>query len=217
MTGCVAQQEGDKIRERAPMVDVVIGTQALAKLPEAVETARETWEPYVDVNPYDNVSFPLGIAARHDPVKAFVTIIEGCNDFCAFCVVPYTRGHERMRAAAEIVAEVEEVASQGHREVQLLGQIVNHYQAPDIPGCDFAGLLERVHDVPGIAPHPVCESSPTTRHAAHDRSDAGPPEGLQALAPPGSVGVDTRARTDAPPAHPRTILGPGRRGSRGYP
>ena len=160
VTGCVAQQEGDKIRERAPMVDVVIGTQALAKLPEAVETARETWEPYVDVNPYDNVSFPLGIAARHDPVKAFVTIIEGCNDFCAFCVVPYTRGRERMRAAAEIVAEVEEVASQGHREVQLLGQIVNHYQAPDIPGCDFAGLLERVHDVPGIdrirfaSPHP---------------------------------------------------------------
>ena len=160
VTGCVAQQEGEKIRERAPMVDVVIGTQALAKLPEAVETARETWEPYVDVNPYDNVSFPLGIAARHDPVKAFVTIIEGCNDFCAFCVVPYTRGHERMRAAAEIVAEVEEVASQGHREVQLLGQIVNHYQAPDIPGCDFAGLLERVHDVPGIdrirfaSPHP---------------------------------------------------------------
>ena len=160
VVGCVAQQEGDKIRKRAPVVDVVIGTQALTRLPEAVATARQTWEQYVDINPYDNVSFPLGIAVRHDPVKAFVTIIEGCNDFCAFCVVPYTRGHERMRPAAEVVAEVKEVASQGHREVHLLGQIVNHYQAPDIPGCDFAALLEHVHQVPGIerirfaSPHP---------------------------------------------------------------
>ena len=160
VTGCVAQQEGEGILKRAPMVDVVIGTQALATLPAAVDAVRRTREPYVDVNPYDNVSFPLGVAVRGDPVKAFVTIIEGCNDFCAFCVVPYTRGHERMRPAQEILAEVEEAAAAGHREVHLLGQIVNHYQAPDIPGCDFAGLLERVHGVRGIvrirfaSPHP---------------------------------------------------------------
>ena len=160
VTGCVAQQEGDRILQRAPMVDVVIGTQALAKLPAAVDEARRRWEPHVDINPYDNVSFPLGIAVRHDPVKAFVTIIEGCNDFCAFCVVPYTRGHERMRPAREIVAEVREAASRGHKEIHLLGQIVNHYQAPDVAGCDFAGLLERVHEVPGVerirfaSPHP---------------------------------------------------------------
>lgn len=160
VTGCVAQQDGDKIRERAPMVDVVLGTQALSKLPQAVTAALQTREPYVDINPYDNVSFPLGIAARQNSVKAFVTVIEGCNDFCAFCVVPYTRGHERMRPATEVVAEVEEVASQGYREVHLLGQIVNHYQAPDIGGCDFAGLLERVHNVERIerirfaSPHP---------------------------------------------------------------
>jgi tRNA-2-methylthio-N6-dimethylallyladenosine synthase len=89
-----------------------------------------------------------------------VTIIEGCNEFCAFCVVPYTRGHERMRPAADIVAEVREAARTGRREVQLLGQIVNHYQAPDDPSCDFAALLERVHGVDGIerirfaSPHP---------------------------------------------------------------
>ena len=160
VTGCVAQQEGEGILKRAPMVDVVIGTQALATLPAAVDAVRRTREPYIDVNPYDNVSFPLGVAVRGDPVKAFVTIIEGCNDFCAFCVVPYTRGHERMRPAQEILAEVEEAAAAGHREVHLLGQIVNHYQAPDIPGCDFAGLLERVHGVRGIvrirfaSPHP---------------------------------------------------------------
>ena len=159
VTGCVAQQEGARIVDRAPIVDVVIGTQALAMLPQAIEEAERTGRPQVDTNPYDNVSFPLGVAVREDPVKAFVTAIEGCNDFCAFCVVPYTRGRERMRPLAEILAEVSAAAAEGHREVHLLGQIVNHYQAPDAD-CDFAGLLERVHDIEGIdrirfaSPHP---------------------------------------------------------------
>jgi tRNA-2-methylthio-N6-dimethylallyladenosine synthase len=114
----------------------------------------------VDVRPLDDVSFPLGVARHSDPVRSWVTIIEGCNEFCAFCVVPYTRGHERMRAVAHILAEVEEAASTGRVEVQLLGQIVNHYRAPDDPSCDFAGLLERVHRIAGIqrirfaSPHP---------------------------------------------------------------
>jgi tRNA-2-methylthio-N6-dimethylallyladenosine synthase len=89
-----------------------------------------------------------------------VTIIEGCNEFCAFCVVPYTRGKERMRPARDIVADVRHAADTGAREVQLLGQIVNHYQAPDEGSCDFAELLARVSVVPGIerirfaSPHP---------------------------------------------------------------
>jgi tRNA-2-methylthio-N6-dimethylallyladenosine synthase len=100
------------------------------------------------------------VTRRGDPVKAYVTIIEGCNEFCSFCVVPYTRGHERMRPKADILAEVREAAETGHREVQLLGQIVNHYAAPDDPACDFGGLLEAVHDIDGIerirfaSPHP---------------------------------------------------------------
>ncbi|MYD69897.1 MAG: tRNA (N6-isopentenyl adenosine(37)-C2)-methylthiotransferase MiaB [Acidobacteria bacterium] len=160
VTGCVAQQEGNQLLDRAPMIDVVIGTQALTQLPSAIEVARRTRVSQVDIHPYDNISFPLGVAVRSDPVKAFVTIIEGCNDFCAFCVVPYTRGHERMRPATEIVAEIEEAAASGRREVHLLGQIVNHYQAPDRGDCDFARLLELVHEVKGIdrirfaSPHP---------------------------------------------------------------
>ena len=160
VAGCVAQQEGSRILDRAPEVDVIVGTQALRRLPVLVEAATHTGESQVDINPYDDVSFPLGIAARNDPVKAYVTIIEGCNDFCAFCVVPYTRGRERMRAAREIVAEVEHAVSTGHREIHLLGQIVNHYAAPDVPRCDFAALLELVHDVAGVerirfaSPHP---------------------------------------------------------------
>ena len=160
VTGCVAQQEGRALLERGQRVDLVVGTQALGRLPALVEGLTADRPERVDVNPYDNVSFPLGVARRSNPVTAAVTIIEGCNDFCAFCVVPYTRGHERMRPAAEIVAEARHAADRGHREIHLLGQIVNHYTAPDRPGCDFAELLALVNDVPGIerirfaSPHP---------------------------------------------------------------
>jgi tRNA-2-methylthio-N6-dimethylallyladenosine synthase len=160
VTGCVAQQEGRALLRRDPSIDVIAGTQSLKHLPALFDDARQARGPRIDVNPHDDISFPLGMAKHSDPVRGWVTIIEGCNEFCAFCVVPYTRGHERMRPSAEILAEVEEVARTGHREVQLLGQIVNHYQAPDDPRCDFAELLARVDAVPGIdrirfaSPHP---------------------------------------------------------------
>ena len=164
VTGCVAQQEGEKLVKRsAGVVDVVVGTQQVKLLPMlARQKAEERKAPpsIAIANPYEEPSFPLGVARRGDPVRAYVTIIEGCNDFCAFCVVPYTRGHERMRAKAEILADAREAAASGRREVQLLGQIVNHYQAPDDPACDFPALLEAVHAIPGIdrirfaSPHP---------------------------------------------------------------
>jgi tRNA-2-methylthio-N6-dimethylallyladenosine synthase len=161
VAGCVAQQEGETILRRAPGVtDVLVGTQAIRRLPMLVEEAQATRAPAIDLNPYDDVTWPLGVTRRGDLIKAYVTIIEGCNEFCSFCVVPYTRGHERMRPKADILAEVREAAATGHREVQLLGQIVNHYDAPDDPACDFTGLLEAIHDVDGIerirfaSPHP---------------------------------------------------------------
>ena len=164
VAGCVAQQEGEAIFKRsAGVADIVVGTQAIRRLPMLVEAASQRAVdrlPLMDLNPYDDVTFPLGVTRRADPVKAYVTIIEGCNEFCSFCVVPYTRGHERMRLKADILAEVREAAESGHPEVQLLGQIVNHYQAPDDPSCDFTGLLEAIHEVRGIerirfaSPHP---------------------------------------------------------------
>jgi len=162
VAGCVAQQEGGALLKKSNgrVIDVIIGTQRLKMLPTLVEKGAQSPFAEVDINPWDDVTFPLGLTRRGDPVKAYVTIIEGCNDHCAFCVVPYTRGHERMRAKADILAEVREAAESGHTEVQLLGQIVNHYQAPDDPSCDFAELLARVNDVRGIdrirfaSPHP---------------------------------------------------------------
>jgi len=171
VAGCVAQQEGHKLIKRsAGVVDIVVGTQQVKVLPMLAHEAlsersagfdgRSRVERVAIENPYEDPSFPLGIVRRGDPVRAYVTIIEGCNDFCAFCVVPYTRGHERMRAKAEILADVREAAASGRREVQLLGQIVNHYQAPDDAACDFPALLEAVHEISGIdrirfaSPHP---------------------------------------------------------------
>ncbi len=162
VAGCVAQQEGQSLlrKSNGHVIDVVMGTQQLKMLPVLVANAAHSSAPEININPWDHVTFPLGITRRGDPVKAYVTIIEGCNDYCAFCVVPYTRGHERMRAKADILAEVRDAVTTGCREVQLLGQIVNHYQAPDDPHCDFAGLLEAVNNIEGVerirfaSPHP---------------------------------------------------------------
>ena len=162
VAGCVAQQEGKSLlrKSNGRIIDVVVGTQQLKMLPVLVERASESAFAEVNVNPLDDVTFPLGMTRRDDPVKAYVTIIEGCNDYCAFCVVPYTRGHERMRAKADILADVRDAVESGRKEIQLLGQIVNHYQAPDDEGCDFAQLLADVHEVPGVerirfaSPHP---------------------------------------------------------------
>jgi tRNA-2-methylthio-N6-dimethylallyladenosine synthase len=163
VAGCVAQQEGSAILARSQAVDVVIGTQNIKRLPMLVERASARGAGHgatVDIDPLNDVSFPLGIVRRSDPAKAYVTIIEGCNEFCAFCVVPYTRGHERMRPVAAILAEARQVADQGAKEIQLLGQIVNHYQAPDDPSCDFAELLSRLDGISGLerirfaSPHP---------------------------------------------------------------
>lgn len=169
VTGCVAQQEGERLFAGTSLVDVVAGTQAVKQLPRLIDEARASRKPRIDINPYEDVSFPLGVARPSDGVRAWVTIIEGCNEFCAFCVVPYTRGHERMRPVADILAEVREAVRTGHREVQLLGQIVNHYQAPDEP-CDFADLLRRVHDVPGV--ERIRFASPHPRHVTPRLIDA---------------------------------------------
>jgi tRNA-2-methylthio-N6-dimethylallyladenosine synthase len=162
IAGCVAQQEGDSLLGKAngQVIDIVMGTQRLKMLPLLVEKAARSPYAEVDINPMDDVTFPLGITRRSDAVKAYVTIIEGCNDYCAFCVVPYTRGHERMRAKADILADVREAVESGRKEIHLLGQIVNHYHAPDDPACDFAQLLAEVNDVAGVerirfaSPHP---------------------------------------------------------------
>jgi tRNA-2-methylthio-N6-dimethylallyladenosine synthase len=145
--GCVAQLEGKAILERAPFVDVLVGTHNVHRVPELLREARPG-SPGVDLDRRaDTFAVPDDKVAHSSPVRAYVTAIEGCNHVCSFCVVPRTRGPEVNRAPDRIVAEVESLVERGYPEVMLLGQTVNAYQHG---GVDFAGLLERVAAVRGL-------------------------------------------------------------------
>jgi len=147
VAGCLAQQEKEKIFRRAPYVDLVLGTMAIKQLPKLVADALSGAGRVIDTNFYpDNHLFPLDSIQRGATAKALVTIIEGCNHACAYCVVPTTRGKERHRPAADILAEVRGLAESGFREVELLGQNVNSYRG----GCTFAELLYQVAGIDGL-------------------------------------------------------------------
>jgi len=138
VTGCIAQQRGDEIIERQPAVDFVIGTRAIQTLPEVLADVRRTGDPCV--NTQDLVDFESQGAQRGDHVRAFVTIMEGCNNYCSFCIVPATRGLEVYRPAAAILDEIRGLGLRGYREVTLLGQNVNSWIDPELE-TEFPELL----------------------------------------------------------------------------
>ena len=147
--GCMAQLWQGKIQERAPSVDLVFGSAAVSRVGELVARARATGAPVLETGEAPLVK----ITARPEAVgqlKAFVTVMEGCEKGCTFCVVPVTRGRERSHSPASIVAEVRELAAAGVREVTLLGQTVNAYGRDLTPATDLADLLELVDEVEGI-------------------------------------------------------------------
>ena len=146
--GCVPQLQGRKVLDRARAVDVLVGTHNVAQVPALFRRAREEAGPFVDLDRgADSFVVPPSLVAHSDPVRAYVTVMEGCNHVCSFCVVPRTRGPEACRAPGDIVAEVEELVAKGYPEVMLLGQTVNAYRYDRV---DFADLLVRVHAVPGL-------------------------------------------------------------------
>jgi tRNA-2-methylthio-N6-dimethylallyladenosine synthase len=154
VAGCVAQAEGEEMIARAPVVDIVVGPQSLHRIADLVAKA-ESGERLVETEfPVDEkfAALPQRASGKR-PVSAFVTVQEGCDKFCTFCVVPYTRGAEYSRSASEIVAEVERLASTGLREVTLLGQNVNAYHGEGEDGTTWslAQLLRRLAEVPDIA------------------------------------------------------------------
>ena len=141
--GCVASQEGEAIRERAPYVDLVFGPQTLHRLPEMLASVRERQQPVVDVSFPEIEKFDSLPEPRAEGPTAFVSIMEGCSKYCTFCVVPYTRGTEISRPFDDVIAEVAQLAAQGVREVNLLGQNVNAYRGPMHDGsiADLATLI----------------------------------------------------------------------------
>src|SRR5262249_7530875 len=141
-------------------VDVLVGTHTLARVPELLERSRAGLGRQVDLDrKADAFSVPSEVIAHADPVRAYVTVMEGCNHVCSFCVVPRTRGTEVNRPLGEIVAEVEGLVARGYREVMLLGQTVNAYLHE---GVDFAMLLRRVSETAGLR-----RLRFTTSHPAH--------------------------------------------------
>ncbi|HEV3468438.1 MAG TPA: tRNA (N6-isopentenyl adenosine(37)-C2)-methylthiotransferase MiaB [Pyrinomonadaceae bacterium] len=150
--GCVAQLEGEAVFAQAPSVRLVVGTRATERLPSLIERAREGGERALDLGERSGeMSWDVSPVERHSRHVAFVPIIEGCNKFCTYCIVPYSRGRERSRTAAEILRDVRRLASEGYREVQLIGQNVNSYRPKVEDGLEgfrgatpFARLLRAV-------------------------------------------------------------------------
>ena len=150
--GCVASQEGKKILSRAPYVNIVFGPQTLHRLPEMLNRYQETKRAQVDIRFPEIEKFDHLAAPKARGATAFVSIMEGCSQYCSYCVVPYTRGEEISRPLADVLIEVATLASQGVKEVTLLGQNVNAYLgvAPNGENADFAMLLEYVAEIDGI-------------------------------------------------------------------
>ena len=150
--GCVASQEGEHIRTRAPYVDIVFGPQTLHRLPEMINQIRGGKSSVVDISFPEIEKFDCLPEPRAEGPTAFVSIMEGCNKYCTYCVVPYTRGEEVSRPVDDILFEIAQLAAQGVREVNLLGQNVNAYRGPTYDGeiCTFAELLRLVSAIDGI-------------------------------------------------------------------
>ena len=148
--GCVAQQEGEEIFERSPWVRLVCGSASYSKLPDLISELEAGNRRVMGLDTDTDATFETEFTRRDNPFRAYLTIIEGCDKACSYCVVPHTRGPERSRASAAILVEVRRLADAGYSEIQLLGQTVNSYKDPSPRRMTFAELLVAVAAVPGI-------------------------------------------------------------------
>lgn len=148
--GCVAQHKGEEIFEQAPHVSLVCGSASYNELPALLDRVDAGEERVTGLSLDTEDTFETPLTRRDNPYKAFITIIEGCDKHCTYCVVPFTRGPERSRTSQSVLEEARRLAGQGFAEIQLLGQNVNSYRDPSEAGWDFAQLLAAVGRVPGI-------------------------------------------------------------------
>ena len=148
--GCVAQQEGEQIFERAPWVSLVCGSASYRNLPLLLAQLEAGERRVTGLETETDEAFETEFTRRDHPFRAYLTIIEGCDKACSYCVVPYTRGPERSRASGSILREVRELADVGYTEIQLLGQTVNSYRDPSNRHLSFSELLLAVAEIPGI-------------------------------------------------------------------
>ena len=211
VAGCVAQAEGKEIIRRAPVVDLVVGPQNYHRLPGLLARAEregavvDTEFPVEDK--FDHLKAPSREAIRARGISAFVTVQEGCDKFCTFCVVPYTRGAEMSRPVAKIVAEVERLADAGVREVTLIGQNVNAYHGEGPDGRPWT-LGRLLHAPCRAAGHRAAalHHQPSVRHGREPDCGASRSAEPDAVpAPAGAIGFRPHPRRDEPPSHPRGL------------
>jgi tRNA-2-methylthio-N6-dimethylallyladenosine synthase len=148
--GCLAQQEGEEIFERAPWVSLVCGSASYRKLPQLIDELESGGRRVMGLDLDTDETFETEMTRRDNPIRAYITIIEGCNYGCSYCVVPRTRGPERSRPSSAVLAEARRLADAGYTEIQLLGQTVNSYRDPSPAGLTFVDLLRAVAAVDGI-------------------------------------------------------------------
>ena len=148
--GCVAQQEGEKIFEKAPHVSLVCGSASYTRFGELLVQIEAGGRRVTGLSLDTRDTFETSVTSRENPHRAYITIIEGCDKSCAYCVVPFTRGPERSRTSESVLREARELVDMGYTEIQLLGQNVNSYRDPSPAGLDFAQLLRKVGAVPGL-------------------------------------------------------------------
>jgi tRNA-2-methylthio-N6-dimethylallyladenosine synthase len=148
--GCVAQQEGVRIFQKAPHVSLVCGSASYTRLPAMLVQLEAGGRRVTGLDLDTDETFETPFTRRDNPHRAYVTIMEGCDKSCAYCVVPFTRGRERGRTSQSVMDEARRLAETGYTEVQLLGQNVNSYRDPSPAGWDFAALLARVAEIPGL-------------------------------------------------------------------
>ena len=148
--GCVAQQEGEKIFDRAPHVGMVVGSASYNQLPQLLVQIENGAKRVTGLSLDTDQTFETPMTRRDNPHRAFITIIEGCDKSCAYCVVPFTRGPERSRTSASVMAETRQLVAAGYLEIMLLGQNVNSYRDPSPEGWNFSTLLERLGEIPGL-------------------------------------------------------------------
>jgi tRNA-2-methylthio-N6-dimethylallyladenosine synthase len=213
--GCVASQEGEALRERAPWVDLVFGPQTLHRLPQMLDAVRRTPQPVIDVSFPEIEKFDCLPEPRADGPTAYVSVMEGCSNACTYCIVPMTRGKAVSRPVADVVAEVTALTVQGVREVTLLGQNVDTYRGRDAQGgiADLGALLAEVARVPGVERLRYLTSHPQ----APDRALRRDPAAGRAPAPAGAERLRPGAEADAPWLHRGRLPRQGRAAARGAP
>jgi tRNA-2-methylthio-N6-dimethylallyladenosine synthase len=148
--GCLAQQEGANLFQRAPYIDIILGSRAVAELPNLIERITKTGQKLINIEYLtESINCSPHYIRRNSPFQAYVTIMEGCNNFCSYCIVPYVRGREIYRPAVQILNEISKLSEQGYKEITLLGQNVNSYHDPNDKEINFM-KLKKVNTFSGI-------------------------------------------------------------------